>query len=231
MKPAISVVEVSKSYGAKTVLNRVSLEIYPGEIYGMLGANGSGKSTLLRIIAGAIRPAGGNVTINGVTGFVAQNFALYDDLDVDQNVAFSARCYGLYGAELRRSVDLALERLDLTSMRRERAGHLSHGWKQRLALAAALCHRPQILLLDEATAGIDPVARQGMAAILEDCAKSGTAILVATHHLDEAERCHRIGYLHQGQLVVSCEPSTLKTRYGMGLGEALAQAVRSDEAA
>jgi ABC-2 type transport system ATP-binding protein len=238
MTPAISVEDLSKSYGAKTVLNRINLELRPGEMYGMLGANGSGKSTLLRIIAGAIRPSGGKVTVNGVAGYVAQNFALYDDLFVEQNIAFSARCYGLRGAELRRSVEAALRRLDLTPLRRERAGHLSHGWKQRLALAAALCHRPSILLLDEATAGIDPVARQGLAAILEDCARSGMAVLITTHHLDEAERCHRIGYLHEGQLVVSSEPDGLKARFSelsgrhdVPLGEALARCVESNEAA
>ena len=208
--PAIVTSALSKSYGDRTVLDGVDLEILPGEIYGLLGANGSGKSTLLRILSGAMRPTSGTFSIAGPAGYVAQKFALYDDLLVEENIEFSASCHGLHGTELQNRVEETLTRLDLRPIRRQRTGQLSHGWKQRLAMGAALCHRPSILLLDEPSASLDPIARLAFWKCLADCARSGISILIATHHMDEAERCHRIGYLEDGRLLVDGTPAVLK---------------------
>ncbi|MDP8979538.1 MAG: ABC transporter ATP-binding protein [Acidobacteriota bacterium] len=198
--PSVSVREVSFSHGPKQVLDRVSIELRTGKIHGLLGGNGSGKSTLLRILAGALRPSGGEIRRAGSTGYVAQRFSLYEDLRVEENLCFCARCYGLMGRELRMRVDEVLARLDLESLRRERTSRLSQGWKQRVAMAAALCHRPSVLLLDETTAGLDPTARQELWQVFGECCQEGCAILLATHHLDEAERCDEVGYLENGHM-------------------------------
>ena len=221
--PAIFAERLTKLYGAKTALDLEHFEAHAGEIYALLGANGSGKSTLIRILAGGLRPTSGRYQLTGSTGYVAQNFALYDDLPVEENIRFMARLYGLSGRALSQLVDGVLDRLELTPMRRERASSLSHGWKQRLALAAALCHNPAILLLDEATAGIDPVARHSLWNILSDCARSGMAVVLATHHVDEAANAHRIGYLRAGRLAFSGTPAELPCGgHAFAFGAALA---------
>jgi ABC-2 type transport system ATP-binding protein len=191
---------ISKQYGARAVLREVSLEVAQGEIHGLMGANGSGKSTLLRIVAGGLRPTSGKVRTSGSTGYVAQKFSLYEDLSVDENLAFWVQCHGFSGVAARTRVADVMARLDLAQFRQHRAGDLSHGWKQRLALAAALCHGPSILLLDEATSGFDPEARQDLWHVLHACARRGTAILLATHQMDEADHCDRISYLREGAL-------------------------------
>lgn len=209
---AISLREISMSYGKTPVLNRVSLEVAPGEIYGLIGSNGCGKSTLLRIIAGALRPLSGDVTVNGSCGFVSQTFALYEDLSPEENIRFFGQCSGLTGEQLKTSVEEVMSRMDLLPFRRQRTDQLSHGWRQRLKLAVALCHKPSILLLDEATAGIDPLAREEMWNIFSDYASSGVAILLATHHMDEAAKCNRIGYLKNGCFILSDPPAKLRAR-------------------
>jgi ABC-2 type transport system ATP-binding protein len=178
----------------------VDLEVAPGEIYGMFGSNGCGKSTLLRILAGAIRPTTGTVSIQGFAGYVAQRFSLYQDLSVDENLSFFARCYRPPDTTLRANIDAVVERFGLTPFRAKSTGQLSHGWKQRVAIACALCHQPSVLLLDEVTAGIDPQARADLWRILAESARSGTAIVLATHFTDEADHCHRTSYLHEGAL-------------------------------
>jgi ABC-2 type transport system ATP-binding protein len=198
--PVISARDLSKRYGSKTVLDGLNLRVASGQIAGLFGSNGSGKSTLLRILAGAIRPTRGSVAVTGLTGYVAQKFSLYHDLSVEENLTFFARCYGLSDASVRSNIEDVLQRLDLAQFRRDRTSHLSHGWKQRLSLAAALCHRPAVLLLDEATAGIDPIARTDLWKILRSYAESGTAIVLATHFTDEAEHCHFTAYLERGAL-------------------------------
>lgn len=208
---SISVSGVTNDYGPGAVLRGVDIEVAPGEIYGLFGANGSGKSTLIRILTGISGPATGTVRVCGqdvradastrrLLGYVAQKFGLYQDLSVEENLNFYARCYGLQGAPLARAVDRTIERLSLGNLRRDITGELSHGWKQRLALAAALCHEPRVLILDEATAGIDPVGRRQLWIIFREFASAGGAILLSTHHLDEAELCSRIGYLADGRV-------------------------------
>ena len=198
--PAVSARGVSKNFGDNVVLNGVDLQIAPGEIFGLFGANGCGKSTLLRILAGAIRPSSGTVAIQGFAGYVAQRFSLYQDLSVEENLSFYARCYRPADPALPSAIDAIIHRFGLAPFRRQRTGLLSHGWKQRVAIASALCHQPSVLLLDEATAGIDPDARQDLWTILTAAATAGTAILFTTHFTDEAARCPRTGYLRQGIL-------------------------------
>lgn len=196
----ISIRNLQLSYGRKKVLAGVDLELYPGKIYGLLGANGSGKSTLLRILAGALRPDSGEVAGKGVTGYVAQKFSLYEDLTVEENITFYGRCHAIPGRELAARVDGVLQRLGLLDLRRDTTSRLSHGWKQRVALAAALCHAPSLLLLDETTAGIDPVGRDALWKIFDECCRDGAAVLISTHHDNEAGRCDQIGFLQDGRL-------------------------------
>src|SRR5258706_3957479 len=229
---AISVTELTKSFGIHLALRQVNMTVGRGEIYGLLGSNGSGKSTLIRILAGGLRATSGCFVLSGVAGYVAQRFGLYEDLLVEENITFHARCHGLCGDELRTAVMTSLSLLDLTGMRRWRTGDLSHGWKHRLAIASAICHRPAILLMDEPTAGIDPVARGVTWDVLAGIARTGTAILMATHHLDEAERCDRIGYLQNGDLLASSTPAELKAIVGdVTLSAALATMVQRGKAA
>ena len=232
MDPAISVRELTKSFGSHPALRQVSMEVGRGEIYGLLGSNGSGKSTLLRILAGGLRATGGQFTLHGVAGYVAQRFGLYEDLSVEENITFHARCHGLGGDALEAAVAESLRLLDLSGMRRRRTSELSHGWKHRLAIASAISHKPAILLMDEPTAGIDPVARGVTWEILSGIARTGTAILIATHHLDEAERCDRIGFLEAGQLIASSSPGELMAQAcEVSLSGALAAMVRRGKAA
>jgi ABC-2 type transport system ATP-binding protein len=198
--PVLSARGISKSYGAKQVLRSLDLEILPGEIFGLFGSNGSGKSTLLRIFAGALRPTAGKVEVRGSTGYVAQRFSLYPDLSVEENLSFFAQCYRPEGGAARARVEEVLERVGLAPWRRERAEALSHGWRQRLSLAAALTHSPSILLLDEATAGLDPSARSALWEVLTAYAQAGMAIVLSTHFLDEGERCTRVGRIEEGRL-------------------------------
>jgi len=200
MTPVLTIESLSKAYGAKNVLCGLNLEILPGEIYGLFGSNGSGKSTLLRIAAGALRKTSGSVRLGGATGYVAQKFSLYPDLTVEENVVFFAKCYDANPAEARARAAAVIDRLGLATFRQEPAGQLSHGWRQRLSLAAALTHSPSLLLLDEATAGLDPAARATLWEVLSDYARAGGAILLATHFTDEGERCSRTACLEDGRL-------------------------------
>jgi ABC-2 type transport system ATP-binding protein len=229
---AISVCDLTKSFGKHLALRQVSMEIGRGEIYGLLGSNGSGKSTLIRILAGGLRASSGQFALRGVAGYVAQRFGLYEDLSVEENITFHARCHGLGGDTLEVAVEESLSLLDLSGMRRRRTSDLSHGWKHRLAIASAISHKPAILLMDEPTAGIDPVARGVTWEILARIARTGTAILMATHHLDEAERCDRIGFLEAGELIASSTPGELKAQAcEVSLSGALAAIVRRGKAA
>jgi ABC-2 type transport system ATP-binding protein len=210
---SIEIQSLSHRYGRRASLADVSLSVRPGEIVGLLGGNGAGKSTLFRILCGLLVPAAGSVRVAGhplpgegiqaraAVGYVAQRFGLYEDLTVEENLEFYARAYGLDGPELRQRVAAGLDRFGLAGRRRDVSGTLSHGWKQRLAMGCAVAHRPAVLLLDEATAGLDPSARAGAWNILQQEAARGAAVLLSTHHLDEAERCHSQIWLDEGRVV------------------------------
>lgn len=188
------------------------MAVKPGEIVGLLGSNGAGKSTLLRILCGLLTPAEGSVRVAGwdlsrekkqaraATGYVAQQFGLYEDLRVEENLRFYAGAYGLDDSTMDQRVEEALSRFSLAGRRRDRTGTLSHGWRQRVALACALTHRPSVLLLDEATAGLDPASRRQVWAMIQDEASRGAAVLISTHYLDEAARCDAVAWLHAGSV-------------------------------
>jgi ABC-2 type transport system ATP-binding protein len=211
--PAIDVVGLTKRFGDKVVVDHFGLQVRRGQIYGFLGPNGSGKTTTIRMLCGLLTPDGGSGTCLGFdirresgrikreVGYMTQRFSLYEDLSIAENLEFVARVYGL--AHRRRRVDGALERLGLTKRRGQLAGLLSGGWKQRLALAACLLHDPQLLLLDEPTAGVDPGARREFWEHLHQLAHDGMTVLVSTHYMDEAERCHALAYIAYGKLLAS----------------------------
>jgi ABC-2 type transport system ATP-binding protein len=211
MPLAIDVRDLSKSFGAVVAVNHVSIQIEQGHITGFLGPNGSGKTTTLRMLCGLLTPDSGEGQVLGLefprqadaikrqTGYMTQRFSLYEDLTIEENLAFIARVYSLDHVSQR--VDDTLEKLGLTKRRKQLAGQLSGGWKQRLALAAAVMHEPQLLLLDEPTAGVDPQARRDFWDEIHRLSDEGLTVLVSTHYMDEAERCHEIAYIFNGHLI------------------------------
>jgi len=208
---AIEVNGLTKRFGDKVVVDNFSMQVPRGKIYGFLGPNGSGKTTTIRMICGLLTPDAGRGTVLGYdiardserikreVGYMTQRFSLYEDLSIEENLDFVARMYGV--KERKRRVDEALEGLGLQARRKQLSGTLSGGWKQRLALAACLIHDPRLLLLDEPTAGVDPSARRDFWDHIHDLAHQGITVLVSTHYMDEAERCHAIAYIAYGKLL------------------------------
>jgi ABC-2 type transport system ATP-binding protein len=208
---AIDVTGVTKRFGAKTVVNAIDLRVRRGEIYGFLGPNGSGKTTFIRMLCGLLTPDAGTGTCLGYdvraqqadikrhVGYMTQKFSYYEDLSIRENLDFIARLYDI--PDRRAAVQRSLARLGLVNRSHQLAGQLSGGWKQRLALAACLIHSPQLLLLDEPTAGVDPKARREFWDEIHRLAADGLTVLITTHYMDEAERCHRLAYLAYGNLL------------------------------
>ncbi|MCM5679605.1 ABC transporter ATP-binding protein [Schlegelella sp. S2-27] len=212
-EPAIDVRGLTKRFGRRTVVDNVSIQVARGEICGFLGPNGSGKTTTIRMLCGLLEPDAGEGRCLGHdllresrqiklrVGYMTQRFGLYDDLTIEENLDFVARAYGM--PTRRQVVDQALERLGLAARRAQLAGALSGGWKQRLALAACMLHEPDLLLLDEPTAGVDPKARRDFWHQIHTLAAQGLTVLVSTHYMDEAERCHRLAYISYGRLLAT----------------------------
>jgi ABC-2 type transport system ATP-binding protein len=210
---AIDVLGLVKSYGGRRVVDNVSMAVKTGEIVGFLGPNGSGKTTTIRLMCGLLHPDAGSGTVLGhdlvresghikrEVGYMTQKFSFYTDLSIEENLMFVARLYELKPP--RKFVNETLDILGLTSRARQLAGSLSGGWKQRLALAACIMHKPKLLLLDEPTAGVDPKARREFWDEIHRLAAEGLTVLVSTHYMDEAERCHRIHYISYGKLIAS----------------------------
>jgi ABC-2 type transport system ATP-binding protein len=208
---AIDVEGITKTFGDKTVVNGLAMQVRRGEIYGFLGPNGSGKTTFLRLLCGLLKADAGSGTCLGFdiltesaaikrrVGYMTQRFSLYDDLSIAENLRFVADIYEL--PEARKAVGETLRSLGLEGRGGQLAGELSGGWKQRLALAACLIHRPELLLLDEPTAGVDPKARRDFWEEIHRLAAEGLTVLVTTHYMDEAERCHRLAYIAYGTLL------------------------------
>jgi ABC-2 type transport system ATP-binding protein len=209
---AVDVSGVTKRFAGKTAVNGISLQVRRGEIYGFLGPNGSGKTTFIRMLCGLLTPDAGSGTCLGhdiltgqrqiklEVGYMTQRFSYYEELTIRENLDFIGRIYGI--PDRAAAVEQSLERLGLRNRGAQLAGELSGGWKQRLALAASLIHRPQLLLLDEPTAGVDPKARREFWDELHRLSAEGITVLVTTHYMDEAERCHRIALLAYGNLLV-----------------------------
>ena len=226
----MNVVEVeglTKRFGNRTVVDGVSLSIKEGEIMGFLGPNGAGKTTTIRLICGLLVPDAGHGTVLGhdvVTesqmikrqvGYMTQRFSYYEDLTIAENLAFVARLYEL--EPVAAHVDETLRSLGLEARRNQLSGTLSGGWKQRLALAAAIMHSPKLLLLDEPTAGVDPKARREFWDELHRLAAGGLTVLVSTHYMDEAERCHRLTYISQGRILMTGTADALIDRSGLSV--------------
>ena len=207
----IDVRGLTKRYAGRAVVDDFAIKVERGQIYGFLGPNGSGKTTTIRMLCGLLTPDAGEgqclgynirkdaLMIKREVGYMTQKFSLYEDLSIRENLDFIARVYGV--ADRKSAVEKTLVRLGLAARKEQLAGALSGGWKQRLALAACLMHTPKLLLLDEPTAGVDPKARREFWDQIHDLAAEGLTVLVSTHYMDEAERCHELAYIAYGKLL------------------------------
>jgi len=221
-KYAVKVVDLTKTFGDFVAVNGVTFNIQRGEIFGFLGPNGAGKTTTIRILLGLLRPTSGRASVLGYDvarqveevrkhiGYMSQRFSLYQDLTVGENLDFYGRTYGVRGQRLRQRKQFAVEMAGLEGRERELTRNLSGGWKQRLALGAAILHEPEMLFLDEPTAGVDPISRRAFWDLLYDLAEGGTTILVTTHYMDEAEHCQALAFIHNGRIIAKGSPAEIK---------------------
>lgn len=222
MDTAITCRSLTKRFGDLVAVSDVSLNVERGAIFGFLGPNGSGKSTVIRMLCGLLAPTSGEASLDGIDvvarpdevkpriGYMSQQFSLYRDLTSEENLDFYGSIYGLDRARLAERKEAVMGIVGIASRRDQRAGTLSGGWRQRLALACALIHEPGIIFLDEPTAGIDPVARRYLWDLLFELSSRGTTLFVTTHYMDEAERCTDVGYIYLSKLIALGKPSELK---------------------
>jgi ABC-2 type transport system ATP-binding protein len=219
---AIETQNLTKRFGHFTAVNGVTFRVPRGSIFGFLGPNGAGKTTTMRVLLGLLAPTSGTARVLGYEvahqprdvkqriGYMSQRFSLYDDLTVAENLRFYGRTYGLNRDRLRARMQFVLEMADLVGRERLRGRELSGGWRQRLALGAAIMHEPELVFLDEPTAGVDPVSRRAFWELLYRLAHGGTTIFVTTHYMDEAEHCQELAFIHAGKIVAQGSPADLK---------------------
>lgn len=224
---AISCQNLTKKFQDRVAVNNLTISIPKGSIYGFLGPNGSGKSTTIRMLCGLLVPTSGTGTVLGFDvnreseeikqriGYMSQKFSLYEDLTVEENLEFYAGVYGITGLLLKERKQELIEMAGLTGREKQLAGSLSGGWKQRLALSCALLHQPELLILDEPTAGVDPVSRRIFWEVIHELAKQGITVLVSTHYMDEASTCDYIGFIFYGNLLTQGTPKQLIEEMGV----------------
>jgi ABC-2 type transport system ATP-binding protein len=222
-QPAIIANSLTKRFGDFTAVEDVNFEVHRGEIFGFLGPNGSGKTTTIRMTLGLMKPTSGGVQVLGMdvdgdtarirprVGYMSQRFSLYNDLTVLQNLNFYGAAYGLKNADLQERIQDALIMAGLEGREEAKTKDLSGGWRQRLALSAAILHRPEVLFLDEPTAGVDPVSRRAFWALLYKLIAEGITVFVTTHYMDEAEHCHRLAFIQRGQIIAYGSPAEIKS--------------------
>ncbi len=227
-QPAVTTEDLTKSFGHFVAVNHISFTVARGSIFGFLGPNGSGKTTTIRMLLGLLKPTSGRARILGFdcerqvervrerAGYMSQRFSLYNDLTVAENLDFYGRTYDVRGKRLAERKRFVLEMAGLVRRERELTRNLSGGWKQRLALGTAILHEPEILFLDEPTAGVDPVSRRQFWELLYNLAAGGTTIFVTTHYMDEAEQCQALAFIHRGEIVARGSPAEIKTRQMRG---------------
>lgn len=223
---ALETIELTRRFGKFIAVDKVSLSVNKGEIFGFLGANGAGKTTLIRMLCGILAPSSGQATVAGYNvytqteqikkniGYMSQKFSLYDDLTISENIDFFGGIYGLSNQVLEERKEALLRRVGLADYANRLTKDLPLGFKQRLALGSSLLHDPSIIFLDEPTSGVDPKARRGFWDLIYDTCEMGKTVFVTTHFMDEAEYCHRVSILRDGQLIALDNPRELKKKYG-----------------
>lgn len=228
MEYVVETFNLTRRFGSFTAVDRLNIRIKPGEIYGFLGPNGAGKTTAIRMLCGILQPSSGTATvlghdllretekIKGRIGYMSQKFSLYDDLTVEENLNFYAGIYTVPPKEKKDRIDEMIEMAQLVGREKELAANLSGGWKQRLALGCAIISRPAIVFLDEPTSGVSPTSRRHFFDIIQKMAQKGTTVMVTTHFMDEAERCHQIAFISAGRLMAMDTPDNLKKKVLQG---------------
>ena len=225
---AVRAVELTKKFGDFTAVDHINFTIERGEIFGFLGPNGAGKTTTIRMLLGLLRPTTGIATVLSYDiitqseeirkriGYMSQRFTLYQDLTVSENLDFYGRTYGVRGKELGERKEFVIDMAGLKGHEKELAKNLAGGWKQRLALGTAILHEPEMLFLDEPTAGVDPISRQAFWNFLYRLAEGGTTVFVTTHYMDEAEHCHNLAFIHNGRIIAQGTPQSIKEKHMKG---------------
>ena len=228
LTPAIQATGLTKRFGDFTAVDGIDFEVHPGEIFGFLGPNGSGKTTSIRMLLGLMKPTSGSVQVLGMdvegatsrirprVGYMSQRFSLYNDLSVLQNLNFYGAAYGLSDSVLQASIKDALVRAGLEGREHAKTKDLSGGWRQRLALSAAILHRPEVIFLDEPTAGVDPVSRRAFWDLLYKLISEGITVFVTTHYMDEAEHCGRLAFIQRGKIIAYGSPADTKAQMMRG---------------
>ena len=224
-QPIIKVEGMVKKFGSFIANDNISFEVYPGEIFGFLGANGAGKTTAIRILSGLSRPTSGLVEVVGVNartnpegikrkiGYMSQRFSLYNDLTLYENIRFFGGIYGLSLKQIQEGAKQLIQKLDIGELRNRKIGSVPLGWKQKLAFSVAVLHKPSLVFLDEPTGGVDPLTRRQFWELIYDTAKQGVTIFVTTHYMDEAEYCDRLCILAEGQVKAIGSPSEIKQKF------------------